>query len=413
MDGFALTKEQTILLNLATRSAWVGEDAPVLDESATEGADWNVVFSKCHTQAIPLAAFRALAPYKARVPSDVYTKWEKLATRVVLSNLVVGKERRVLHALLGGKFDYVILKGAAAARYYPDPDLRVAGDVDFLVRDCDKVAVAELLKANGYAMSHGDHANHWVFLKGNAQLEMHFEIAGVPFGEAGKKVKAFVAPCVDTAKLVTTAEGKMPVPTDVMHAAVILLHMQHHMLGDGLGLRHVLDWVAFVNSTRSQDFWEELIKFLKDIGLYKFTSAITWLAVNHLGLTAPDWLNTEGKDVADDVLADVLESGNFGANDKDRSDAGMLVSEYGKGGTKHGAVYNMLHNLHGIVLRQYPIVKKVWILYPFLYAYKCVRYLLRVLAGKRPNPIKLLPKAQQRKEIYKKLRVFEAENEEN
>ena len=411
MKDLELTREQAVLLNLATRSAWVGEDAPVLPSEALEGVDWPAVMKMARAQAVPLAAFQALALYRDAVPAEVYASWERLATKVVLTNLVVAKERRALHELMGD-IPYVVLKGAAAAAYYPDPELRVAGDVDFLVRMEDRDRVSELLVQNGYAMSYGDHANHWVYTKGNAHLEMHFEVAGVPFGEKGKAVNAMITPCITAPVIRSGEDGTFLAPDDMHHALIILLHMQHHMLGDGLGLRHIIDWVAFVNKTRSQDFWEELINFLKEIGLWIFTATVTRLAVNYLGLSAPEWLTEDLNEVAGEVLVDVFTGGNFGVNDKNRSASGMLISENGKDGTKHGALYNLAHNLHGAVLRQYPIVKRVWIFYPFVYAYKAVRFLVLSALGKRPSLTRMRPEAEKRRAIYEKLRVFETERKE-
>lgn len=410
MSARVLTKEQAVLLNLATRSVWRGEDAPVLDAKQIEGVNWREVMKESLAQAVPLATFEALAPYKAVVPTDVFDEWKKIATKVALANIVVAKARRALHKVMDGE-PYVILKGVSAASYYPNPNVRVAGDVDFLIDPAHRDEVSARLVANGYAMSYGDHANHWVYTKGSAHLEMHFEVAGVPFKETGKLVNAYLADCVYNAVKGKTDDGEFPAPTAEKHALIILLHMQHHLLGDGLGLRHICDWVAFVNATRSQEFWQELIAFLKKIGLYRFTLVLTQLAVKYLGLTAPDWC-TDGDGTEDEVMQDVFISGNFGVKDEARSQAGILVSENGKDGTKHGAVYNLMHNLHGAVLRQYPIVKKVWVLYPFLYAYKALRFVALSLFGKRPNLIKIAPEAKKRKAIYKKLRVFERETEE-
>ena len=411
MSDLCLTKEQVVLLNLAARSVFLGDNAPLLTEQQLDGVDWAQVMKMARSQAVPLCAYQALDAYKRYVPQSVYAVWQKMATSVVLANLVNDKALSALDGLMGD-IPYVVLKGSAAAAYYPDPALRVVGDVDFLVDVDQRQLVSDLLLANGYEKSFGDHANHWVFMKGKAHLEMHFEVAGVPFGEKGKMVNAYIRPTITAPIIRHRPEGDFPAPDDARHALIILLHMQHHMLGDGLGLRHILDWVAFVNSTGTQAFWQELLKFLHSIGLRTFTAAITRLCVKYLGLSAPDWLNEDLSDVADEVMGDILIGGNFGINDKNRSDSGILVSENGKGGTKHGALYNLAHNLHGAVLRQYPVVKKVWILYPFLYVYKVLRFLVLSARGKRPNLIKLMPEAEKRKAIYEKLRVFETENKE-
>ena len=62
------------------------------------------------------------------------------------------------------------------------------------------------------------------------------------------------------------------------------------------------------------------------------------------------------------------------------------------------------------VLRM-PCVKKVPILYPFIYIWKAIRFLFLSMIGKRPSLVKMAPEAKKRKSVYEKLAIFEAENE--
>ena len=89
----------------------------------------------------------------------------------------------------------------------------------------------------------------------------------------------------------------------------------------------------------------------------------------------------------------------------------MLISEHGKGGTKHGAIYNLAHGLHKAVLRK-KAVKKCILLYPFVYVYKAIRFVFLSIIGKRPSIVKMLPEAEKRKVIYDKLAIFETDLQE-
>ena len=411
MSRLALTNEQKVLLYLTAKSVAKCDFAPDLDEGALSALDWAKVIRLSKEQAVPLCTYEALGELKRFVPDAAMAVWKKLAMHVALGNMVVAKERRALHTLMAGK-PYVILKGAAAAAYYPDHKTRVAGDIDFLIQDGAKQEYSEFLQAHGYEMSFGDHANHWVYTKGNAHLEMHFEVPGVPFGRPGEIVREFLNGWQNDLVVVCNEDGEFCVPDAKRHALILMLHMQHHMLGDGLGLRHIADWVALINATRGQEFWQDVVDVLGKIGLLEYARVITAIGVDYLHLTAPEWLGEVDGALVDEVLQDVFASGNFGASDKDRKDAGIMVSENGKGGTKHGSLYTLAHTLHGAVLRQYPIVKKVWILYPFLYVYKALRFVALSIVGKRPNLVKLAPEAAARRALYKKLRVFETENKE-
>ena len=109
-------------------------------------------------------------------------------------------------------------------------------------------------------------------------------------------------------------------------------------------------------------------------------------------------------------MLDVLTGGNFGVKDSNRASSAMLISETGKAGTKHGAIYNLSHALHRAVLRQ-KCVQKFPPLYPFMYVYRALRFLFLSMIGKKPSLIKMAPEAEKRKAVYDKLEVFVTKEE--
>ena len=60
-----------------------------------------------------------------------------------------------------------ILKGCAAAIYYPRPELRAMGDIDFLVRESDYKRAEQLLSQNEYVVTHEEQkgGHHIRFVK--------------------------------------------------------------------------------------------------------------------------------------------------------------------------------------------------------------------------------------------------------
>lgn len=413
MENFNLTKEQKVLLNLTSMSLSKTPADLKLTESEVKDVDWSVVVKESIAQAIPLVGFNSASYYKDFIPNDVYAYWMKISMRVLQKNYLVTEGQDKLLSLLGEKYKYIILKGTAAASYYPIPENRGLGDVDFLIDTTKQTEIEELLQNNGYEKSMGDHPNHYVFKKDSDHLEMHFEVAGVPYGIQGESVRLFFKNAVNSSQIKFFDQSKFNSPSDIHHGLILLLHMQHHMLSEGLGLRHLSDWAAYVSSTHNLDFWElKLIPFLKKIGLFVYASIMTKVCAKYLKIACPNWAKEADDKTCDEVIYDILTGGNFGQKDNVRSKSGMLISEHGKSGTKHGAIYNLSHALHKAVLLQYPIVEKIWILYPFIYLYKAVRFLFLSMIGKRPSLIKIAPEASKRKSIYDKLHVFEIEKEE-
>lgn len=412
MYELKLTNEQKILLYLTAKSISETPNKLKVDESVFENANWQEIIEESKVHTVPIATFDAVTERKNYVPQDLYERWKRMAMSVLSSDYVVVQSQIELDELMNGKYPYAILKGMAAGAYYPKPELRALGDVDFLIDPTKQAELEEFFKNAGYEMSQGDHPNHVVFTKPGAHLEMHFAVAGVPYGWQGEKVQAFLKETIFHPIIRDVEGSRFPAPTDMEHGLVLLLHMQHHMVGDGLGLRHLSDWATYVAKTYKESYWEEtLIPFLKEIGLYTYAAVMTKICVKYLQIPCPTWAEEADDETCDEVMHDILCSGNFGRKDENRAQSGMLISERGKGGMKHGALYNLAHSLHKAISRM-RVVKKYPILYPFIYVYKAVRFLVLSLFGKRPSLIKMAPEAQKRKSVYEKLAVFETERKE-
>ena len=400
-----ITNEQNIVLFLTAKSIYDGQDYVVPETLDFKNADWTEVLKEIIDQTVVLATFDAASPYKEFIPKETYQKWQSLAFTILKQNAVVLKSQDDLIGLLGDH-PYLILKGSSAAINYKKPELRSLGDVDFLIDPKEQDELEKLFIANGYEKSQGEHPNHVVFQKPNANLEMHFEIAGVPFGEQGKKVKEFIKNAVFEPVEATQDFSKFNTPKSEYNALIFLLHMQHHMLGDGFGLRHLCDWACFVNKTLNEKFWEEkLIPLLTEIGLMTYAKVITAVASKYLKCTLPEWATGVEDDLIEQIIIDILTGGNFGVKDKTRAKSAMLISETGKAGTKHGALYNLSHAMHRAVMRQ-KCVQKFPPLYPIMYVYRSLRFLFLSMIGKRPSLAKMAPEAEKRKAVYDRLEIF-------
>ncbi|MBO7214766.1 MAG: nucleotidyltransferase family protein [Clostridia bacterium] len=402
----ALTKEQNLLLNLIAKG--VSSKSVDIDLEMLGVVDWKVLVRESRVQSVMYLAFESAKPFKKHIPVDVYPVWENASMLVLSSNLSVFNDQVELIRLLDGKYPYIILKGQSAGHYYPNPEHRAYGDVDFLVDKNSVTAIESILLENGYEKVGLEHDNHVVFKKGTANLEMHFRVAGIPFGELGKKVVTFLNPALETAEINSTEFGNFNAPSPLYHGLILLLHMQHHMLGEGLGLRHLCDYAVYFDKTKNEPFWKEtLIPFLKEIGLYTYASIMAKTCSLAFNLDYPNFFEEVSEELCIEILQDVFKGGTFGTKDEDRKKSGMLISEHGNSGTRHGSIYNLADGLHGAVLTQYKIVKKVWILYPFIYSYRAFRFLFLTMIGKKPKLSKMNAQAKERKSVYEKLKVFQ------
>ncbi|MBO5726179.1 MAG: nucleotidyltransferase family protein, partial [Clostridia bacterium] len=233
MNSFTLTEE--ILLELL--SSTINGRTAQIDEEKLKQIDWNKIGWLSSKHAVRLAVFDAVLPCKKYISSDVYDKWYTYVLKELSNNWRLGTAQKQLHEEICGDCDYVVLKGVSAAQYYWRPDLRTLGDIDFLIDPERLEEVSKKIIACGYE-KHSENDCHICFLKNDVAIEMHYEIPGIPYGKAGEKVRGFVKNILQDTKTVTHGGNVFSSPSDMFNGVILLLHMQHHMVSEGIGLRH-------------------------------------------------------------------------------------------------------------------------------------------------------------------------------
>ena len=378
-----------------------------LSEAELKTVDWAELLKEAKAQAVPLMAAEAIVKYRKNIPN--YEDWENIAAASHAENVRTAYNEQLLNELMKGR-PFLILKGMAAASYYPKPKERSLGDIDFLIDPSQRTEIEELLSKNGYQNWNRDHICHVVFKKGSAHLEMHFEIAGIPYGKAGEIIREFMTDAVKHSVMTEFDGWSFPVPEDIFHGLIILLHMQHHMLGEGLGLRHICDWACYLQKTEDKPFWPELLNIFQKIGILTYAKVISKICAMYFHIECPKWAEDADEELGREVMNDVLIGGNFGRKDSIRANSGVMISEHGKSGTKRGKISNLFWTLQHSTSSRYPILKKCPVLYPILDCYRALLYLIRTAKGERSSIIKLIPAANQRKSVYDRLHLFETEN---
>lgn len=404
-----LTREEQVLLHLLRRN--LHPDADLLPDSIAEQTDWLRVMSEAGVQTVLLPAFDAAAPYKRFMPEMVRQMCMQRCAGILSHNLRVSKVREeMVQRLESCGFPYVILKGDAAAAYYPRPQLRQLGDVDFLIDPVQKREVEECLSALGYTGQMHEHICHVVLKKPGAHLEMHFETVGIPYHQQGEWVREAMADALSCAQPFASEKSVFAAPGGFHHGLILLLHMQHHMVAEGLGLRHLCDWAAYVEHTWREPFWQErLLPTLKKVGLMRYAAVMTCVCGTAFGTVCPDWAAGVDDALCREVLLDILTGGNFGRKNRNRSKAGMMISQHGKEGVSGGSVYNLWKTLHHTTPGRFPIVNRIRILHPVLDGMRVLEYLGKVAVGKRPSLIRIAPLAKARRGVYEQLKIFETE----
>lgn len=401
-----LTAEQSALLDILS-GALFGKAKPF----AYDGCSLDKLWYEAYIQTVLLVSFNEITP-------DIFGHEKKAYIKKKLNddfqkNIIVDNAHIMLNGMLKkAGVQYVILKGLAAASYYPDMLMRSMGDVDFLIKSEDIDEVDRILTENGFSARKKSNSHHITYDSSVARLELHFEPPGIPDSETGEIIRGYFNDVFSSSRNILTELGEITVPSVFHHGLIILLHNVHHLTGDGLGLRHLCDWAVFINSMPRDEFYCIFEEKLKKAGLWQFALLLSRTSRKFLG--CPTEIGSEIKDteLCDGLISDIFSSGNFGQKNEDRGHESLLLSGESEQGSKLVSMLSSaFRSANSIVYSNWNFVRKVRILLPVGWLFFGCRYVFRSLKGQRPK-IRLkniIDEAGKRQEFYLKLKLFESE----
>lgn len=400
-----MTQEQRILCKMLAEVLFGRAFLP------QEEINWINVLEESRVQTVVIPAF--LGWKKWPLPDAEADKVRELVRRyTVLSVQRYGHHDELHRMMEEADIPYCVLKGVASAWYYPEQMIRQIGDVDFLVAPEDVERASEVLIQHGYKPWDQEHICHIVFRKEGRHLELHFEPAGVPEGEAGNRVRRALEDIFDTAHKVSVDSFTYVLPDAFHHALIMLIHMQHHLLAEGIGLRHLCDWAVFVGHFPEGEFESRFRPSLEEVGLWQFACVLSHTASLYLGLSYENWMKTD-ENLAAALMEDILSGGDFGVKDEQRVYEGMFISNRGKNGLEHNRLMQFMQVLNGVVYTHWPRSRRWKVLLPFGWLYFCLLRMVRMARKERAkiHIAAAYQKSDRRKKLYQELHLFERKNE--
>ena len=198
------------------------------------------------------------------------------------------EQEKLIKLLDANNIPFVILKGSAAAQYYPKPYLRAMGDVDFLVPKDKFLFAAKILEENRYTYHHGKtkdgripkDVRHIEYMKNSIDFELHQY-----FSSRGYNIDGILEQAIHKREYCELDGFKIPVLPNFENAFVLLGHINQHLKTNSLGLRQILDWEMYVRKVMNSDLWNNgFMPVAKNIGLDKLAINVTAMCIEFFGL---------------------------------------------------------------------------------------------------------------------------------
>ena len=393
-----MTNAQCVLIDLLRKSLFN------FNISIPEDTDWQAVYDEANFQAVIPLAFDGTAGIDG-IPKDIYKKFKNHTVAVMLNNDKVIKGQQELTSLLEkNNVKYAILKGLSVARFYPKPELRTLGDVDFLVSKDEFDSTKQLLIDNGYVLTEDEYMHyHCAFKKNNVTVEMHYEMSQFPQNANCDSLRNELSSAVKNVEKVGVLGLYFNSLKQLYQAVSLLLHIERHLRKSGLGIRQFIDWGVFEKNHPEILKDEYNINFLKKYGLYRF-------AVSLKNAYEKYFLKNENIDESADKLFEiVLIKGNFGVKrSNDQTYATYILSSDNRSPLKWFTYFKTRS------LYTWGITKKYKWLSNFAFIVLPLRYLIRVILGKRKilNYHQIISESDSMYGIVNELEIFKNDLEE-
>lgn len=400
-----LTHQQETLLQFVRRTLWQ-ENLPLQDD------DWNEIETLAGEQGVLWMLYPGSKSAQAHIPQEKRTEWRSACISGVFDNQRLNAfQEEWLQWLAGKKIRAAVLKGTSCSRYYAFPNMRPLGDIDILVDPENVDEAASDLQKRGFVESTIPHGFHRGFSLNGITIEVHVRCSELPRGTGADAAMRAEKTYLDEIQMAEMEGMRFPVLTQEHQALMLLMHMERHMQEDGLGLRQLCDWAAFVHGSDSAR-WEGAASLLKSCGLYQYACVVTWACVKYLGLQSAcaAWAEKVDDSLMEAFMQDVFARGSFGKADDQH--AGSLFSDRSAMGKKgQGALQGMLAKMTSLAHRKYPITRRCAILLPVFYLYIPVNYVVRSLFGKgtRRDLRKTIANSKKRQRLYGALHLYEVE----
>lgn len=264
--------------------------------------EWFTLFQLAHQQATIGVCYPVLSSISKEQlpPQSLNLQWAAQANFIQIRNK---KMRQVIGELqsLFAEADVIpiVMKGLSFAINYPQPNLRMSGDIDLFIPQRYKEVIA-LLQSKGYEVDYSE--QHYALTFQGIRVELHHRVINSPFKEISSYniINAYY-------------DGLDFKAFDIETQAVLLLtHAADHLVGPGISFRFLYDWATFLLAHGDELNTDSFRKQIKHYHLTRFAEVFTTAASELLGIPHPAYIKENRSFLLNSLIQDMFTQGDCG-----------------------------------------------------------------------------------------------------
>lgn len=318
-------REISLFLELLSAAIWQQRPDPSLFEQVDE-ATWNAVMQHAIRQSVPalVADGVQMLPHAMKPPRKIALSLALMAEQTEQLNRRINHTLATVHEeYLAADFPFILLKGQANARYYPNPLHRTPGDLDFfLYRPGDCERANRWIISHHYQLEVAGHT-HWSYDRDGVHIENHHEILNFELSKHNRLLHEIVSGIIQSKNFETiTIDGATlhVFPAD-FNLLYLFMHLFHHFRYSGIGLRQICDWLLALSALHQKIDRTAFVTRARQFDLLRPMQIFASLAIRHLKADPTIFPFDIGKETryAEMVMEDILRGGNFGLHHTDKN----------------------------------------------------------------------------------------------
>lgn len=273
--------------------------------------EWEVLLDEAQRQAIVGVLMDGLEilPKEQRPPQIVLLKWIgfiQMNEKTYLLQCERAKELTMRFEEQG--YRNCVLKGVGLAQLYPKPSRRQSGDIDLWV-DCDRKYLIRWLQsqcATEHVLWHHVDAKFFE----DVPTEIHYHPCWLYNPYYNKRLQTWFEDQKIYQMKVDEGLG-IAYPSVQFNAVYSLVHFYHHLIEEGVGVRHIIDYYYILKALPENDR-DTVLNTLNHFGMISLASAIMWV-LKEVCRMSDDYLICEPDEKKGRFLLDeIMRGGNFG-----------------------------------------------------------------------------------------------------
>ena len=278
--------------------------------------EWVGLLSEAKRQAVVGVLTDGLEklPQEQKPRPEILLQWLGLAQITEDTyTLHVERAKELIKRFANAGFKTCVLKGIGTAQCYPNPTRRQCGDIDLWVNGSGKEVLTWLQSQCKLGKLSWLHADAGFFE--DVQVEVHFHPSWLYSPISNKRLQHWFE---------RNKDGQMVVNRDLgiayssvrFNAVFSLVHAFHHLMEEGVGMRHVIDYYYILNALPISHH-DEVMRVLKYIGLGGFAAAMMWVLAEVCGMEQEHQLCEPNEKEGLFLLDEIKAGGNFGQSRQD------------------------------------------------------------------------------------------------